>query len=280
MDIEKVYGMMLLEACAAPVSAWSSMQSTVEALLKNPKVNVNYAHPINGYTPLHWAVKRRNRELARMLMASGSDPSLKAITPMINSVEMALLLDPVDRVMVGIVQGELTSFDDIPKDVFADTIDNAPAYIRNPLLTRELFSFQQHLANGSTPSVSTVRKPEIQPEKLETQKHDSENFKVADTIFAEIVVHWWDGQLLDTMHVVGSICVQQAFSQVTITDILKQCIEELDEMPDEITNLKVSKWTSAGVWAPVSSKQLLLTADRVLFSANSSCQIALSQKLK
>jgi ankyrin repeat protein len=52
-------------------------------------VNINVQHPMNKYTPLHWAVKRKNSILVRLLVESGVNTSLEdsnGVTP----VEMAL----------------------------------------------------------------------------------------------------------------------------------------------------------------------------------------------
>ncbi|KAL1916988.1 uncharacterized protein VTP21DRAFT_5185 [Calcarisporiella thermophila] len=40
-------------------------------------VNINAAHKINGWTPLHWAAHRGNEAIVQLLLRNGADPSLK-----------------------------------------------------------------------------------------------------------------------------------------------------------------------------------------------------------
>lgn len=50
----------------------------VRALLQDPKVNVNYAEPTQGFTALHIAAARNAGAIVRLLIASGKcDVSLK-----------------------------------------------------------------------------------------------------------------------------------------------------------------------------------------------------------
>ncbi|KAJ3219367.1 Ankyrin repeat domain-containing protein 40 [Dinochytrium kinnereticum] len=60
----------MLEACA------TGDLKAVEMLLRNG-VSVNAAHPVNGWTPLHWASKRGHNDLVRILIAEGASLSSK-----------------------------------------------------------------------------------------------------------------------------------------------------------------------------------------------------------
>eukprot|EP00039_Didymoeca_costata_P004905 m.76966 g.76966 ORF g.76966 m.76966 type:complete len:293 (+) comp12593_c1_seq1:115-993(+) len=66
----KVREEQLLEACH------TGDEIKVQALLE-AGVNVNAAHPMNGWTALHWAVKRNHNRIARVLLEHGADKTVK-----------------------------------------------------------------------------------------------------------------------------------------------------------------------------------------------------------
>ncbi|KAJ3063663.1 hypothetical protein HDU98_000535 [Podochytrium sp. JEL0797] len=246
-----------MEFLAACSSATDDV-SAVAAFLGASSTHVTYAHPLNGWTGLHWASSRNHLLTARLLLDHGADasfPNAKGATPrdVATSKEMRALLggDPVSE---------------LPR---ASSSSFTPNYLVDVAALPPLDKIMAGAAAGDNddqrvkhalpeyiPSQSSET-PALAPSAKSAHSQPSPAPPIDLSTLQEVLVHVGSRYDTNDRSIAGAIHVSK---HATILEMVNQAYSELDIMtaPTSETkerNLVVSRLDNSSRVIPVSKKQ-------------------------
>ncbi|XP_050293718.1 ankyrin repeat domain-containing protein 40-like [Anthonomus grandis grandis] len=192
----------ILEGKLLESSAVGDLEALETLLWQN--MNVNCRKAVNGWTPLHWACKRGNEKIARLLLLYGADKTIRSIKG-----ETAANVCPYSNIKE--LLGVLVDGGKIDQVGPRKTVNFVPNYIRNaPLNAKvELGSLKPDLLSMQKTALPTAQNDDL---VLKVRINGS-----PDPDFIEIEIPRW---------------------KLTYSALLKICCEELEVSESQVDRIR------------------------------------------
>ena len=220
-------GTLLLEAAAT-----GNTHALVQLLHEHSDL-INYQHPMNGWTALHWATYRQHAPIVQELLATkGVDVELRNSK---GERPMDLAKTPVLQKLFGIGTASRMGENDASEGTFV------PNYIKYPVLSPELYHIHDKITKSSSSSVpSTSDHASVAVSTIVENSETSAGKRV------EILISDKNDQVLGSIYTTTA----QTFKEV------KQLIQdEIDGLPEGAFKLLKRHLTTKAL-VPINEKQL------------------------
>ena len=176
-------------------------------LLVQKGVDVNAAHDINGWTPLHWAAKRNHRDIVRVLLANGADPSQRTRN---KDSALSLCSNPEVRQLF---MSEIS--EDAPRDLPSEQrLPIIPNYLKNPPLADRVEIPESHRTPNYLQKFVTSERVNLLPDEL---------------VLKVRIANCGDPDFIE---------VELPIGDLTYSRLLRLCTEELDVNPAHVTRVR------------------------------------------
>ncbi|KAJ3015670.1 UNVERIFIED_CONTAM: hypothetical protein HDU68_012623 [Siphonaria sp. JEL0065] len=209
---------------------------------------INYAHPINGWTGLMWAVKRNNVPVARFLVASGANVNAvnakgSSVADLVQSEEMREILKLQVEIPVAVQQSTF-----IP-NYLVDAASLPP--IDKIIAGASSKSDEQDDAKTTLPEYIPVQHTEASQPRPTTATASS-NIDISN--LQEIIVYLASRYDTEEKKIIGAVHIAE---NTAITLLLQQAFAELDILlePDSKIPTVISRLDNQKRVIPISKKQ-------------------------
>ena len=200
----------------------------VKQLIKDGSVDINSKNKMNGWTGLHWAVKRGHESIVTFLLKHGADPSIQN-----DKGDSASVLAANERIVDILRTADSSSTNDIPrkadsngeKNDSAEGCEFVPNYLKHPV-----FPHTQQSGFVKTELVKPVPPPVTNPLPPHVSQRTSNRHTIVD-----------EGELVLKVRQCGDedfIEVELDTEDLTFENLLDVCCRELEVSRNDVVKVR------------------------------------------